>query len=73
MDHYHKRSNAETVFAMLKRKLGMQLRNEKSLSQKNEILLKCLAHNIIVLIHEMFELGIEIDFNFCAESFLAQK
>lgn len=73
MNHYHKRSNAETVFAMLKRKLGMQLRNEKSLSQKNEILLKCLAHNIIVLIHEMFELGIEIDFNFCAESVLAQK
>ncbi len=73
MEHYHKRSNAETVFAMLKRKLGMKLRNERPLSQKNEILLKCLTHNIIVLIHEMFELGIEIDFNFCADSVLAQK
>ncbi len=73
MQRYHRRSNAETVFAMIKRKLGMSLRNEKPLSQKNEILLKCLAHNIIVLIHEMFELGIEIDFNFCAESVLAQK
>lgn len=71
--HYHKRSNAENVFAMIKRKLGMKLKNEKSLSQKNEILLKCLAHNIIVLIHEMFELGIEIDFNFCADSVLAQN
>ena len=27
MNHYPKRSNAETVFAMIKRKLGMKLRN----------------------------------------------
>lgn len=51
----------------------MKLRNEKSISQENEILLKCLAHDIIVLIHEMFKLGIEIDFNFCAESVLARN
>jgi len=56
MEHYHKRSNAETVFSMIKRKLGMRLRNRKEISQVNEVLLKCLAHNIIVLIHEMFEL-----------------
>jgi len=66
--HYHKRSNAETVFAMIKRKLGVGLRNKKEISQENEILLKCLAHNIIVLIHEMCELGIKVDFNYCAES-----
>lgn len=73
IDHYHKRSNSETVFAMIKRKLVMKLRNEKSLSPKNEVLLKCLAHNIIVLIHEMSELGIEVDFDFCADRVLAQK
>jgi transposase len=67
LEHYHKRSNAETVFAMIKRKLGTTLRNRKEISQTNEILLKCLVHNIIVLIHEMFELGVNVDFNFCAE------
>lgn len=71
--HYHKRSNAETVFAMIKRKLGTKLRNKKDISQENEILLKCLAHNIIVLIHEIFELGIKIDFNFCTESVFSRK
>ena len=73
MKHYHKRSNAESVFAMLKRKLGVMLRTKKCISQVNEILLKCLAHNIIVLIHEMYELGIEVDLNFCAGKVFAQK
>ncbi len=73
MQHYHKRSNAETVFAMLKRKLGARLRTRKCVSQMNEILLKCLAHNIIVLIHEMYELGIEVDFNYCAGRVFAQR
>jgi transposase len=73
MEHYHKRSNAETVFSMLKRKLGVKLKTKKCISQMNEVLLKCLAHNIIVLIHEMFELGIEVDLNYCAGKVFAQK
>lgn len=30
--------------------------------QKNELLCKLIAHNIVVLIHEMHELGIEPSF-----------
>lgn len=67
MQHYHKRSNAETVFSMMKRKLTMKLRNEKDLSQRVELLLKCVAHNLIVLVHEMHELGIRVDLGSCAD------
>ena len=67
MMHYHKRSNSETCFHMLKMKFGSNLRTKNELSQNNEILAKCLAHNLCVLIQEMFELGIELDFKKCAE------
>ena len=67
MMHYHKRSNVETTFSMLKKKFGDYLRTKHEVSQNNEILAKCLAHNICVLIQEMLELGIEIDFKKCAE------
>jgi len=73
MEHYHKRSNAETLFSMIKRKFGNNLRTKKDKSQVNEILMKCLCHNLSVLVHESFELGIEIDFKNCAELYLAQK
>ena len=63
MVHYHKRSNAETVFAMMKRKLGMYLRTKKYPSQVNEVLCKAICHNIIVLIHEIYELGISTEFD----------
>jgi len=65
--HYHKRSNVESTFHMLKSKFGDYLRSKREASQNNEILAKCLAHNICVLIQEMFELGIDIDFEKCAE------
>ncbi len=62
MNHYHLRSNAETVFSMIKRKQGANLRTKNDIAQVNEIMCKCLVHNICVLIQEMFELGITIDF-----------
>jgi transposase len=61
--HYHKRSNAETVFSMIKRKFGDSVRSKGRVSQVNEVLLKVLCHNICVVIQEMFELGIEPNFN----------
>ena len=67
MEHYHKRSNSETVFHMLKTKFGKHLRSKDETGQINEVLAKCLAHNICVLIQEMFELGIDVNFNKCAE------
>lgn len=69
MDRYHKRSNSETVFSMIKRKFGNHLRCKKETAQDNEILMKAFCHNIVVLIHETFELGISTDFEsiICAE------
>lgn len=60
---YHQRSNVEATFSMIKRKFGGAVRSKKFESQKNEVLCKFLCHNIVVLIHEMYELGIEPDFH----------
>tara|TARA_Y100000310_G_C20659996_1_gene804185 strand:- start:66 stop:1205 length:1140 start_codon:yes stop_codon:yes gene_type:complete len=73
MQHYHKRSNSETVFHMLKTKFSKHLRSKDEIGQINEILAKCLAHNICVLTQEMFELGIDINFNKCAEIHIAHN
>jgi len=62
LKHYHKRSNVESTFNMIKAKLGDKLRSKNFLAQKNKLLCKLIAHNIIVLIHEMYELGIKPDF-----------
>lgn len=64
--HYHKRSNAETVFDMVKMKFGDKLKSKNPLAQQNELLCKFIAHNIVVLIHEMYELGIIP--RFCAKN-----
>jgi len=61
-EHYHKRSNVETTFFMIKSKLGDCLKSKNFIAQKNELLCKILAHNIIVLITEIYELGIEAQF-----------
>ena len=56
--HYHKRSNVETTFSMVKAKFGDSVRAKSETGQANEILLKFLCHNIVVLIHEMHELDV---------------
>ncbi len=62
MKHYHKRSNAETAFMMIKTKFGDKLKSKKWIAQRNELLCKLICHNICILIHEMFELGITPEF-----------
>ena len=62
LEHYHKRSNAETTFHMIKSKFGDSVRSKTETAQINEVLLKVLCHNICVVIKEMFELGIEPKF-----------
>lgn len=57
LEHYHKRSNAETVFHMLKSKFGDGLRSKTGTSQVNELLCKILCHNICVLVYELEGLG----------------
>src|SRR3989338_5416234 len=62
LQHYHKRSNVETTFHMIKSKFGDSLRSKTKTAQINEALLKILCHNICVVIQEMQELGIEANF-----------
>jgi transposase len=60
--HYHKRSNVESTFSMIKRKFGDAVRSKSDVAMVNEVLCKILAHNLSVLIHEQCELGIETEF-----------
>ena len=62
MEHYHKRSNVETCFHMIKSKFGDSLKSKDKIAQTNEILAKVLCHNICVVIQEMHELGIKGEF-----------
>jgi transposase len=60
--YYHKRSNVESTFSMMKRKFGESLRSRTADAQINEALLKVLCHNICCLVGAMYELGVEPDF-----------
>jgi transposase len=62
MGHYHKRSNVETAFSMIKAKFGARVRAKTPIAQVNEVLCKILCHNICVLIQSVIELGIEANF-----------
>jgi transposase len=59
LQHYHKRSNVEATFSMIKRKFGDAVRSKTDTAMMNEALCKVLCHNLVVLIHEMHELGID--------------
>lgn len=62
MECYHKRSNVETTFHMIKTKFGDRLRSKTRTAQINEALCKVLAHNLCCLVQSMYELGIEPTF-----------
>jgi transposase len=59
LTHYHKRSNAETAYSMIKMKFGAMVRAKTPVAQVNEVLCKILCHNICVLIQSLYELGLE--------------
>ena len=61
-DGYHKRSNVETTFHMIKSKFGQRLRSRTLTAQINEALCKVLCHNLCVVIQSVHELGIETNF-----------
>ncbi|HEX8653307.1 MAG TPA: transposase [Pyrinomonadaceae bacterium] len=62
MQHYHKRSNVETTFHMIKSKFGDALRSKTKRAQINEALCKILCHNICCLIQSMYELNLKPKF-----------
>ena len=68
MKHYHKRSNIESVWAMIKARFGNNLRSKNETSQDNEILLKVLCHNLCVLVQELFMRNIDINFLACTKN-----
>ena len=69
--HYHKRSNVETTFSMIKAKFSGAVRSKTPVAQVNEVLCKVLAHNLCVLIQSIYELGIAP--TFWADSPVAHK
>lgn len=60
--HYHQRSDVESTFSAVKRKFGGSVRSKLPAAQLNEVLLKCLCHNLSVLVHSIHELGIDPTF-----------
>ena len=69
LEHYHKRSNAETTMMMIKSQFGAFVRAKTPRAQINEALVKVLCHNILVLIKSMFDLGISPEFGGSASTF----
>jgi transposase len=62
MEHYHLRSNVESIFGAIKNKFGGSLKSRTVTAQTNELLLKLICYNITVLIQQMNELGINVSF-----------
>jgi transposase len=58
--HYHKRSNVETTFFMIKAKFNDVLKSKTRTAQINELLLKVLCHNIVVVNNEIRGQGINV-------------
>lgn len=63
LNHYHKRSNVESTFSMIKAKFRDHVRSKTDVAMVNEVLCKIICHNICCLIQESHELGIEAIFN----------
>jgi transposase len=59
MAAYHKRSNVETAFSMIKGKFGDSVLSKSDTGQENEVLCKVLAHNVVVVGHAALALGID--------------
>lgn len=60
--HYHQRSNVEATFSAVKRKFGGAVRSKTFVAQANEVLCKLLCHNLSMLVHAIYELGIAVEF-----------
>ena len=56
--HYHRRSNVETTFAMLKARFGASVASRLPTAQVNEVLAMCVAHNLCCLVKAIFTAGL---------------
>lgn len=77
MEHYHRRSNVESTFSMVKRKFGEALRSRSDAGRINEALCKVLCHNLCCVIQSMYEFDIVPSFcedlTFCEKTAKSQK
>lgn len=55
---YHKRSNVESAFSMIKGKFGDAVLSKSPTGQRNEVLCKVLAHNVVVVGQAALEFGV---------------
>jgi transposase len=62
LKRYHQRSNIEATFSMVKAKFRDHVRSKTDVAMKNEVLLKVLCHNIVVVHQSAIELGIAAEF-----------
>ena len=62
LQRYHLRSNVESTMWSIKAKFGTSVRSKTQVAQFNEVLFKCLCHNVCCLVKSMYQLGIEVDF-----------
>lgn len=60
--YYHKRSNSESTFSMIKAKFAERIRSQTKTGQINEVLCKVLCHNLCCVVQSMYELGVDADF-----------
>ncbi len=61
-EHYHRRSNVETCFSMVKAKFGASVRAKTAHAQVNEVFAKAICHNIVVLVSAIYERGLQPEF-----------
>lgn len=61
MQHYHKRSNVESTNSVIKRMFRKKLMSKSFVGKTNELLLKCIAHNLEALAEEASEFELNID------------
>ena len=59
---YHQRSNVETTFMAMKKRLGETISNKSNVGQVNELYCKAIAYNISLLSNAYFTLGLECPF-----------
>ena len=62
LDKYHKRSKSECMFSSMKRVLHSSVRARSSTGSVAEVYMKVLVHNIRMLVHSIYELGIDPQF-----------
>ncbi len=58
LPHYHRRSNVESVFAMIKERFGGGVLSRRPTARINEVLAKCVAHNLRCVVKAIFVSGL---------------